>query len=83
LAHEGGHIGYGVRPSERGKGYGTEVCRRTLEAARGLGLARVLITCDTDNPASARIIEKNGGVLENEVRSRETGKMKRRYWVTL
>jgi len=83
LAYEGGHIGYGVRPSERGKGYGTAVCRLTLEKARALGLPRVLITCDADNPASARIIEKNGGVLENVVRSRQTGKMKRRYWIDL
>jgi len=83
LEREGGHIGYGVRPSERGKGYGTAVCRLTLEKARALGLPRVLITCDTDNLASARIIEKNGGVFESEARSRQTGKMKRRYWIDL
>ncbi|MBL7141442.1 MAG: GNAT family N-acetyltransferase [Planctomycetes bacterium] len=83
LLHEGGHIGYSVRPAERGKGYGTAVCRLTIERARALGLGRVLITCDADNPASARIIEKCGGVYENEVRSRATGKMKRRYWVDL
>ncbi|MEA3367015.1 MAG: GNAT family N-acetyltransferase [Planctomycetota bacterium] len=83
LEREGGHIGYSVRPSERGKGYGTAVCRLTIEKARALGLPRVLITCDTDNLASARIIEKNGGVFENEARSRQTGKMKRRYWIDL
>jgi len=83
LEREGGHIGYSVRPSERGKGYGTAVCRLTLARARALGLRRVLITCDADNAASARIIEKNGGVLEDQRRSVQTGKMKRRYWVKL
>jgi len=83
LEYEGGYIGYGVRPSERRKGYGTAVCRLTLEKARAMGMKRVLITCDTDNLASARIIEKNGGVLENRVVSHETGKMKNRYWVDL
>jgi len=83
LEHEGGHIGYSVRPSEQRRGYGTAVCRLTLEKARTLGLERVLITCDEDNVASARIIETNGGRLENTVRARETGKLKRRYWIDL
>lgn len=83
LKHEGGHIGYSTRPSERRKGYGTVVCRLTLQRARALGFKRVLITCDEDNTASARIIEKNGGVYENTVLSWETRKPKRRYWVTL
>ena len=83
LEHEGGHIGYSVRPSDRRRGYGTAVCRLTLAKARALGLARVLITCDDDNIASARVIEKNGGRFENAVRARATGKMKRRYWIAL
>jgi predicted acetyltransferase len=83
LEREGGHVGYSVRPSERGKGYGTAVCRLTLARAREMGLGRVLITCDADNPASARIIEKNGGVFEDQRLSHQTGKMKRRYWVDL
>lgn len=81
LLYEGGHIGYGTRPSERRRGYGREVCRLTLQRARELGLRRLLITCDADNLASARIIEANGGVLENQVISRVTGKCKKRYWV--
>ena len=83
LLHEGGHIGYGVRPSERRKGYGRAVCAKTLERARAMGFDRVLITCDEDNVASARIIEACGGVLENTVISRETRTPKRRYWVDL
>ena len=81
LLHEGGHIGYGTRPSERRKGYGTKLCALTLERARQFGIRRVLITCDSDNVGSARIIEANGGVLENQVVSRETGKVKNRYWI--
>ena len=83
LLHEGGHIGYGTRPSERGKGYGTPICRRTIEKARDMGISRVLITCDDDTPASARIIEAGGGVMENTVISRVTGKLKRRYWIDM
>jgi len=81
--YEEGHIGYGTRPSQRGKGYATMLCRLTLLKARELGLRRVLITCDADNVASARVIERNGGQLENQVPSRETGKLKSRYWVEL
>jgi predicted acetyltransferase len=83
LEHEGGHIGYGVRPSERRKGYGTIVCALTVQKARELALKRVLITCDADNIASAKIIEKNGGRLENQVVSKTTGKLKNRYWIQL
>ena len=49
---EGGHIGYSIRPSQRGKGYGKEQLRLGLAAARKQGLERVLITCDEDNEAS-------------------------------
>ena len=61
LEHEGGHIGYAIRPSDRRKGYGTCILALTLEKAGDLGLNRVLLTCDTDNIGSARIIERNGG----------------------
>ena len=83
LEHHGGHIGYRVRPSERRKGYGTLLCALTLEKARAMGLKRVLITCDADNAASARIIVKNGGRLENQVISRFTGKLVNRYWIEM
>jgi predicted acetyltransferase len=83
VLYEIGHIGYGTRPSERGKGYATAVCRLTLGQAARLGFNRVLITCDADNVASARVIQKNGGVLENQVVSRQTGKLKNRYWIEL
>jgi predicted acetyltransferase len=81
LEREGGHIGYDVRPAERKKGYGTLLLALTLEKARELGPRRVLVTCDTDNVGSARMIEKNGGRLENEEISPESGKLVSRYWI--
>lgn len=65
LLQAGGHIGYSIRPSARRRGLATWALARTLERARTMGLDRVLITCDPDNPASARTIEGNGGQLED------------------
>lgn len=79
----GGHIGYSIRPSERGKGYGTLILALTLERARELGLSRVLLTCDTDNTRSARVIMRNGGVLTSEGYSPLRGARVSRYWIAL
>lgn len=81
LLRAGGHIGYGVRPSARGRGLAAWAVRSILPRAQQLGLDRVLITCDDSNAASARTIEKVGGVLE-DVRQTELG-LTRRYWITL
>jgi predicted acetyltransferase len=83
LEIEGGHIGYDVRPSERRKGYGTLMLKLALEEARKIGLKRVLITCDTDNIASAKIIEKNGGIFEGHQISPMSGKQLNQYWIEL
>ncbi|HNV20465.1 MAG TPA: GNAT family N-acetyltransferase [Candidatus Hydrogenedentes bacterium] len=84
LRIEGGHIGYTIRPMERRKGYGTRLCALTIEEARKTGkFTRLLITCDTRNTGSARIIETNGGILENYVISPRSGRQVSRYWVTL
>lgn len=80
LLDAGGHIGYGVRPSARGRGVATWALGAALVEARARGLDRVLVTCDETNPASARVIERNGGVLE-DVRDTALGR-KRRYWIT-
>lgn len=64
LRQMGGHIGYSVRPSERGKGLGTVMLRLVLAKAQDLGLTQVLLTCLEHNVPSRRMIEKNGGVLE-------------------
>ena len=79
----GGHIGYGVRPSERNKGYATRMLRLTLDKARALGIHRVLVTCDADNIASQRVILKNGGVLDSESYSEQAGRVTQRYWIDL
>ncbi len=65
LRVEGGHIGYCIRPAERGRGYGREILRLTLSVAFGKGIAEVLVTCNEDNTASRRVIEGNGGVLRD------------------
>jgi len=61
-----GHIGYTVVYWKSGRGYATEALRQLLPLAREVGLPFVTITCDTDNYASRRVIEKNGGVLVGE-----------------
>lgn len=77
----GGHIGYSVRPDERGKGYATEMLRLNLDNCRRLGLDRVMVTCSQNNPASERTILNCGGVFEKEVPV--DGERIRRYWITL
>lgn len=81
LEYEGGHIGYDVRPSARGRGFGTSLLSLTRERAATMGIARVRITCDVDNRASIRVIEKNGGILDAIVPSRMRDKMICQYWV--
>lgn len=81
LERYGGHVGYGVVPSQRGRGYATEMLRLTLPIAVSLGLARLLVTCDDDNVASIRVIEKNGGVFEGFTTSLGLERPGRRYWI--
>jgi predicted acetyltransferase len=81
LLRAAGNVGYGVRPSARRRGLASWALAAVLPEARALGLDRVLVTCDVSNVASARTIEKCGGVLE-DVRDTELGRT-RRYWITL
>ncbi len=79
LLLDGGHIGDGVRPSERGKGIATKMISLALEECKKLGIYRVLLVCDKDNVASAKSIINNGGVLENK--PEVGGVIQQRYWI--
>lgn len=84
LLRYGGHIGYAINPLYWNKGYGTELLKLGLEKAKGLIKDnKVLVTCDDDNIGSYKIIEKNGGVLENKVENidGEEKFLTRRYWI--
>lgn len=81
LRVEGGHIGYGVRPSARGAGAATEILRQTLHQAGARGIGPALLTCARRNVASARTIVCNRGVLESEEFVAQRGEVVQRYWV--
>ena len=77
LLEEGGHIGYSIRLSERGKGYAKESLRQGLQIAKEKNIKRALVTCSTENPASRAVILANGGELEDVRNGTE------RYWIDL
>jgi predicted acetyltransferase len=78
-----GNIGYMIRPSKRRMGYGTVILTLALPAAKALGLARVLVTCDEDNVASRKIIERHGGRLKGATPSRNSPGLTLRFWIDL
>ena len=78
----GGHIGADIIPSQRKKGYATLAVKLCLEEAIKIGLDKVLITCDEDNFRSAKVIEKNGGILQDKI-NQDNGTITRRYWISL
>ncbi|MCQ2087493.1 MAG: GNAT family N-acetyltransferase [Bacilli bacterium] len=81
LLATGGHIGDGIRPSERRKGYATIMIKLALEECKKLGIDRVLMTCDINNIGSRKSIINNGGIKENEVP--DDGSITERYWINL
>ena len=81
LAQHGGHVGYGVVPAHRGRGYASEILRQALVVIRAEGVERVLVTCDDGNVGSSSVIERVGGVLESITPSKEGGPALRRYWI--
>jgi predicted acetyltransferase len=83
LRRFGGHVGYAVRPSRRREGFGTEALTLALAECRALGIDNVLITCDVDNDPSRRIIEGNGGVLEDVIKVPGRPVETMRYWIDL
>ncbi len=84
LRRVGCNIGYSIRPSERRRGYATEMLGMALQKAAEFGLSEVLITCDEDNVGSQKVIEANGGqLLDSNVRIDEWPVPIRRYKIIL
>ena len=83
LRSNGGHIGYGVLPEHRRRGYAGEILRHGLAVARDLGLARVLLTCDEENTASRIVIERHGGTYAGATPATPEASARRRYWIRL
>lgn len=77
-----GHIGDGIRPSERRKGYATQMIGLALKKCKKIGIEKVLMVCGKDNIGSAKSIINNGGILENEIPN-DNGKIDQRYWIDL
>ena len=77
----GGHIGYSVRPSERGRGYAKEILRLILKKCRERNMEKVMVTCNKKNPASESVILSQGGVFEKEVLV--DGEYIKRYWINI
>ncbi len=90
----GGHIGYSIRPSRRRQGWGKQILTLALDTSRAMGLERVLVTCNSDNIGSRKIIECNGGQFESAIgmtrssfrtegRKADGPLEKLRYWIDL
>lgn len=82
LLKYGGHIAYSIRPSERKKGYGSEMLKLALSEYKNMRVDKVLISCKKENIGSSKVILNNGGVLENEVFVEERGYSFLRYWIS-
>ena len=82
LFNAGGHIGYGIRPSERRKGYATKLLELSLEKTKKLNITRALVVCDEVNTASEKTILHNGGVRDDDF-IEEDGNVVRRFWIEL
>jgi predicted acetyltransferase len=83
LAEFGGHVGYTVRPSHRGRGLAKEMLRQVLRTPKAKEIGKLLVTCAPDNVGSNRIIQANGGVLERTVFVERIGRHTNLYWITV
>lgn len=81
LKIHGGHIGYAVRPSARGKGYATRMLGLVLKKVQKMGYKKLLLTCDATNIASRKTIEANGGKLTKQINV--DGIEECYYWITI
>ncbi|EOP23998.1 MULTISPECIES: GNAT family N-acetyltransferase [Bacillus] len=82
LFNTGGHVGYGIRPSERRKGYATKLLELSLEKTKELNIEKVLVVCDEVNTGSEKTILHNGGLRDDDF-IEEDGNIVRRYWIEL
>jgi predicted acetyltransferase len=80
LLNCGGHIGYGIRPSERQKGYATQILALSLAKTKDLGIKKVLVVCNSDNIASKKTIIKNGGIQDKDYLEAD-GNVINRFWI--
>jgi predicted acetyltransferase len=83
LAEFGGHIGYTVRPSHRGRGFAKEMLRQVLRTPKAKEIGRLLLTCAPDNVVSNRVIQANGGVLERTISVERIGRDTNLYWIAV
>ncbi len=81
LLLNGGHIGDGVRPSERRKGVATKMIGLALKECKQIGINKVLMVCDKENIGSSKSIQYNGGILENEVIVDRI--VEQRFWIDI
>jgi predicted acetyltransferase len=81
LEIEGGHIGYFIHPEARGRGLGNAILALGLRELAGLGVRKVLVTCNADNHRSRRVIERNGGAFDRYTTSLKSGKQVMRFWI--
>ncbi len=78
----GGHIGYGIRPTERRKGYATKLLVLALEKATALGIQKALVVCDQSNIGSEKTIINNVGIPDTDF-IEPNGNIVKRYWIEL
>lgn len=82
LRVHGGHIGYCVRKSERRKGYGTQMLKEAVSICKGIGIRNIMLTCNPQNTASAKVIKANGGTYTKQVVLDDESKLDH-YWINL
>lgn len=83
LSNQYGDIGYGVRPTERNKGYAAKMLQYALIVCRQKGMDRVMMGCYKDNIPSVKVIRKNGGLLIKESEKDRKGRISQYYWIQL
>ena len=76
-----GHVAYGIRPSERKKGYASKMLELALPVVKGYGHNPIIISCAKENVASAKVIINNRGILVEEVANEDSGEITQIYHI--